>query len=406
VVSIRPKDPKKKMPGRGEKKEMPPTRHLPTANHVAWLMFFSMMACSGPMSQVPVLPAPPPTPATPAAIEKVAVADVNGITSVAVLPIRAKGDANPRVVEVLDDLLLTSLQRAAGKRLRVIGKSDIDAALGYEKAKDAAGCNDVSCVADIAGALGVDTIISATGGMLGSKYVLTLAWIDQRNARPLYRQSKTLGSNVEKFDVAVSEFADEVFGKRTAKAAAVNLNGEWLAEVELQDRWRIDRMRIVQQDGQVTGTFGTGGTLIGTLSDRTLSGTSTLGAFTVEVSADGRTFSGSWSTPAGTSLAWQGVRHARVAGVDFSGEWRGGFDAEGGYVKVIVRCAQDGNLVACAHDYGTTIGIIDGRSWRGVWQYRQGFGRCGDTLSEDGLSYTGTWGNGKEATQYAARAHR
>src|SRR2546421_11369337 len=99
-----------------------------------------------------------------------------GPAGIAVLPIKAKGKADKAVIEVLDDLLLSALQSQGG--VRVIGKSDIDAMLGFEKTKDAVGCTEVACAAEIAGALGVDTVVSPTVGTLGSKYILTLVLID------------------------------------------------------------------------------------------------------------------------------------------------------------------------------------------------------------------------------------
>lgn len=126
-----------------------------------------------------------------------------GVKSVAVMPMRAKGQADKAVLEVLDDLLLSSFQDLAGHELRVVGKSDIDAMLGFEATRDAAGCSDVSCTAEIAGSLGVDSIVSATVGTLGEKHILTLVWIDQRKAEPLQRLSQPLGTSESTFDVGV-----------------------------------------------------------------------------------------------------------------------------------------------------------------------------------------------------------
>ncbi len=125
------------------------------------------------------------------------------VASVAVMPAKLKGKATQAVAEVLEDLVLSSLDSRSGGQLRVVAKSDVDAMLGYEKLKDAAGCDDVSCAAEIAGALGVDSIISANVATLGEKYILTLVWIDQRHTRVLKRHSETLGASQEDFDKGV-----------------------------------------------------------------------------------------------------------------------------------------------------------------------------------------------------------
>jgi len=172
--------------------------------------------CPTPPPQLPVQPAEPapppetgPEPARPAL----------PFSSVAVLPIRAKGKADPSVLEVLDDLLLTALYAEAGGRLRVVGKSDIDAALGFEKTKDALGCDEISCAAEIAGALGVDSIISATAGTLGKRTILTLAWIDQQQAEAVRRHSENLGTSAGTFDAGVRRAVVVLLGgKPTAPA--------------------------------------------------------------------------------------------------------------------------------------------------------------------------------------------
>ncbi len=146
-------------------------------------------------------------------------------TSVAVLPIRAKGQADTSVLEVLDDLLLSSLQNTAGETLRVVGKSDIDAMLGFEKAKDAVGCDEVSCAAEIAGALGVESIIAATAGTLGSRYILTLVWIDQTQVRAWRRHSEPLGTSPRTFDTGVNR----------AVAALLGLKSETPPPAEVED---------------------------------------------------------------------------------------------------------------------------------------------------------------------------
>lgn len=134
------------------------------------------------------------------------------VRSVAVMPIHAKGRADRATMDVLDDLLLSSLQNLAGDRLRVVGKSDIDALLGFEKAKDTLGCDDVSCAAEIAGALGVDSILSVTAGTLGGKYVLTLVWIDQKQAAVFRRHSETLGDDERTFDRGVASAVAKLLG--------------------------------------------------------------------------------------------------------------------------------------------------------------------------------------------------
>jgi hypothetical protein len=142
-----------------------------------------------------------------------------GPQSAAVLPLGLKGKAKKDVVEVLDDLLLSSLQaQAAG--VRVIGKADIDTMIGFEKTKDALGCDQVACAVEMAGALGVDSVISGNVGVLGKKYMLTLVWIDQKQAQVIRRISEDLGVNEETFDAGVARAVASLLGLEARPAVA------------------------------------------------------------------------------------------------------------------------------------------------------------------------------------------
>lgn len=141
------------------------------------------------------------------------------VKSVAVLPLKAKNKASQEVSSVLDDLVLAAVQRHASG-LRVIGQSDIDAVLGFEKTKELIGCDGLSCAAEIAGALGVDSIIYGNFSRLGKKYVLTLAWLDQRNTTSLGRVSESIGDTEENFDTAVRTVVAKLFGKPPPAGAA------------------------------------------------------------------------------------------------------------------------------------------------------------------------------------------
>ena len=72
---------------------------------------------------------------------------------VAVMEFASKGGVTQEQMDALGDMLANNI-RAAGN-YKVIGKSDIRAALNLESQKQLLGCSDDSCVAEIGGALGV-----------------------------------------------------------------------------------------------------------------------------------------------------------------------------------------------------------------------------------------------------------
>jgi hypothetical protein len=126
-----------------------------------------------------------------------------GITSIAVLPITGKGAVSKDVTSILDDLLPAAISKSLGKRIKVITRTDIDAMLSMEKTKDAVGCESTVCAVEIAGALGVESIITASLGVLGKKHMLTVVWIDQRTATVIARHNQSLGENPSEFDTGV-----------------------------------------------------------------------------------------------------------------------------------------------------------------------------------------------------------
>lgn len=142
------------------------------------------------------------------------LADPPGVVvkKIAVMPLKPRGDANPKIVEVVDDLLLVALQTALGNQVELIGRADIDAFLGMEKAKYQAGCDDIECAVDIAGGLGADSIIAGTVGTLGAKYIMTLTWVSQKDARVINRHNEPLGTEVETFDVGTERAATALAG--------------------------------------------------------------------------------------------------------------------------------------------------------------------------------------------------
>jgi hypothetical protein len=218
------------------------------------------------------------------------------VTSVAVLSIVAKGGADPRVSEVLDDVLLSSLQSSAGSELRIVGKTDIDAVLGLERAKDALGCQETSCAVEIAGALGVESIIAPSIGKLGDKNILTLAWIRQQDARVLGRHTETLGAAADQFDAGVARAVAALLGRPVA-AARLDISGVWDTEWESRGGLERTQIRFLQEGTNVTGTYAQGGTYRGTLAGNVLEGVwenNGTGSFRFEFSADARSFTGTW----------------------------------------------------------------------------------------------------------------
>ncbi len=117
------------------------------------------------------------------------------VKSIAVLPLQVKGKSDKALGPMLDDLLLSSLQQAVGSTTRVLGQSDMAAVVGFERTKDVLSCDAVSCAVDLAGALGVDSLMYGSLSKLGKSYILSLSWIRQNDATVINRHSETVAAD-------------------------------------------------------------------------------------------------------------------------------------------------------------------------------------------------------------------
>ncbi|MFH1809121.1 MAG: hypothetical protein ABIJ09_10280 [Pseudomonadota bacterium] len=94
--------------------------------------------------------------------------------------------------------------------LQVVSRDEIEAMLGFEAQKSKLGCDDTSCLAEIAGALGVHKIISGKIGKVGSTFVLNMTMIDHATARVEKRWSKTVKGEDDVLIEAIRQAAREM----------------------------------------------------------------------------------------------------------------------------------------------------------------------------------------------------
>jgi hypothetical protein len=105
----------------------------------------------------------------------------------AAMPLQAVS-VDKDMVKVIDDFVLSELQQAG---FEAIGTDDISVMLGFEKTKEAVGCDDASCAAEIGGALGVDYLVAGKVSTLGKSRVVTLKLVDVRNTKVMARSNRT-----------------------------------------------------------------------------------------------------------------------------------------------------------------------------------------------------------------------
>ncbi len=135
-------------------------------------------ACGGTPAPPPVAAAAPPEP-----VER---------QTLLVMPLRGEGDLDT-AARALDEMILTAIHGLG--RYDVLGPADLSALLGVEQMKDALGCGDVACAAEIGGALGAPYLVAGQLGKLGDQAVLSLRLMDTKAPAVLERASARGGTD-------------------------------------------------------------------------------------------------------------------------------------------------------------------------------------------------------------------
>ena len=107
---------------------------------------------------------------------------------VAITELKALGSVDPKEIEGLTGIVAVSVSEL--KRFEVITKSDIQAMLGYEREKELLGCSEVSCLAEIGGAMGVDYLVASEASKIGGRWVVSMSLVAVKKSRSVARVSK------------------------------------------------------------------------------------------------------------------------------------------------------------------------------------------------------------------------
>jgi TolB-like protein len=104
-----------------------------------------------------------------------------------VLPLQAKLGIDTDVTELLDDKITVELSEYPD--FTVLARSDLQQMLELEAERSAIGCDldSNSCLAEVAGAMGAQYVVSGRMGKLGSKITVTLNLFDSHQASNISR---------------------------------------------------------------------------------------------------------------------------------------------------------------------------------------------------------------------------
>ncbi|MEK7704884.1 MAG: hypothetical protein AAB426_07990 [Myxococcota bacterium] len=131
-----------------------------------------------------------------------------GPTKIAVLPLAAKR-VPAATVEILDDFLVNEVGVKSGGTVMSI--QELNAVIGLDRIKDALGCNDVACAAQLGGALGVDVLLTGSVSVLGGELIVSLSLIDARATAPTRRAQARVADDERQYAHAIAAAVAQLY---------------------------------------------------------------------------------------------------------------------------------------------------------------------------------------------------
>jgi hypothetical protein len=114
-------------------------------------------------------------------------APVAGAAQIVVLDLKPAGGGARELALALNPLLVAELSKIDG--MSVVSASDVRALLEHESNKAALGCDEASCMTDIAGSLGAELLATPTVSMVGRDVIITLTLIQVDGAKVVRRST-------------------------------------------------------------------------------------------------------------------------------------------------------------------------------------------------------------------------
>lgn len=141
----------------------------------------------------------------------VSAASLAASQRIAVLPVQADPSAEGQLPRLLDEYVLTGVERAAGGAA-VIGQDDILSLIGFEKQKDLLRCDEGACIADIGGALGAQRLVVVKVARIGAEWVVSSKLIDVSETRVLRRRTDFVVGESKALLQAMAGVMAQLFG--------------------------------------------------------------------------------------------------------------------------------------------------------------------------------------------------
>ena len=135
-----------------------------------------------------------------------------------VVGLQARRGVDPALAMAMSDVVQGEV--VGDTHRTVFGRSDIERVLEFESEKQALGCVDDSCLAEIASAMDVDRIITGSMDKIGSSYYVVVTEIDAEEVRPIARVQQRLPTDEDKLFDSVAALTRELLHKSAGQRPA------------------------------------------------------------------------------------------------------------------------------------------------------------------------------------------
>lgn len=154
--------------------------------------------------------APEAAPAPPARASAPVPPTVLAPIRVAVYELTAGQGIEARTSRIVTEALLSEVRKL--ERVSAISMKEIQEMLSFEQQRQLLGCGDDACLTEIAGALGVDELVSGSLGELGDSHLINIKRLDMKAAQVRGAIARRmLKADGEEFLSAVGPAVEELF---------------------------------------------------------------------------------------------------------------------------------------------------------------------------------------------------
>ena len=170
----------------------------------------------------PASPSPPPASTSLAAPTSASTTSASTTPRrsplrVAVYDLGVSGDVDARVGRIVTDAFVVELRKLQG--VSVVSLDEVRALVAHEATRQAAGCVDDSCLAEVADALGVDVLVTGSLSTLGAERVIVVRRLSTTDATAAATATRNLvPAEGEEFLAAVGPVVAQLFADHPLQA--------------------------------------------------------------------------------------------------------------------------------------------------------------------------------------------